>query len=480
MPREMSADSRLPSGCTSHFARLEAVCAKRAPQAGTANALHVCVTPTQGSVVGNRFRLVRELGRGGMGSVWLADHLTLEVPCAVKFISEESVRDPRYRAQFHLEARAIAQVQSPHVVRVLDHDICDQGPYIAMELLVGEHLHARLHRVKRLDARATYQVVSQVARGLSRVHAAGIVHYDLKPENVFFAREGDGEVVKLYDFGVARLTEFSLGEPSIPRTGMLIGTPDYMSPEQARGLPEVDYRADLWALAVIAYQCMTGRLPFNGSSLDELLGGITSGPVPVPSDVAADVSPDFDWWWARAASRNIDGRYQTARHLAEALGEALGVTGAAESDRQPLGGAGAIAPRHPSPSYGSLSASTRAGGSAMRRVRPRNLLVAAALTLAVIALSRWIAPSDAPRTNASVAAPRAATLVSRPLDSESPVRLVAEEAVPSSDDRPMASRRAAGAPVPPARAAAPPGPPRSNRSFAVKRAKEVTEVDFGI
>ncbi len=416
-----------------------------------------------------------------MGSVWLADHLTLEVPCAVKFISEESVRDPRYRAQFHLEARAIAQVQSAHVVRVLDHDICDQGPYIAMELLVGEHLHARLNRVGRLDVRATYQVVSQVARGLSQVHAAGIVHYDLKPENVFFAREGDGEVVKLYDFGVAGLTEFSLGEPSIPRTGMLIGTPEYMSPEQARGLREVDYRADLWSLAVIAYQCMTGRLPFKGSSLNELLDAITSGPVPVPSDVAADVSPDFDWWWARAASRNIDGRYQTARHLADALGEALGVTGAAAGpDSQPYGGAGAITPRPTSPPFRSLSASTRAGGSAARRVRRRSLLVAGALTIAVISLSRWITESDAPLTHASVAAPAAAATTMRRIDSASPVRLVAEESFDPSDEHPTATQRAASIPAPPARALAPLRPPRSNRPFAVKRAKEVTEVDFGI
>jgi serine/threonine protein kinase len=354
-------------------------------------------------------------------------------------------------------------------VRVLDHDIGDQGPYIAMELLVGEHLHARLNRVERLDARATYQVVSQVARGLSRVHAAGIVHYDLKPENVFFAREGDGEVVKLYDFGVARLTEFSLGEPGIPRTGMLIGTPEYMSPEQARGLDEVDYRADLWSLAVIAYQCMTGRLPFKGSSLIELLGRITSGAVPVPSDIAADVPPDFDWWWARAASRNIDGRYQTARHLAEALGEALGVTGAAEPDGPPLGGAGAIAPRPASPSYRSLSASTRPGGSAVRRVRPRNLLVVvAALTVAAISLSGWIAQSDAPRMRASVTAPGAAATTFRPLDSASPVRLVPEESVHATT------------PDPPVRAVTPPGPPRSKGAFAVKRSKEVTEVDFGI
>ncbi len=446
---------------------------------GTPHALQVHVIPTQGRVVANRFRLVRELGRGGMGAVWLADHLTLEVPCAVKFIAEGSASDPRCRAQFHLEARAIAQVQSPHVVRVFDHDVCDQGPYIAMELLVGEHLHSRLDRVGRLDARATYELVSQVARGLSRVHAAGIVHHDLKPENVFFALEGDGEIVKLYDFGVARLTDFSLCE--LPRTGMLIGTPEYMSPEQARGLRDVDYRADLWSLAVIAYQCLTGRLPFKGSTLIELLDRITSGTIPVPSDVAADVSPDFDWWWARAASRNIEGRYQTARHLAAALGEALGITQAAEADGPLLGWAPAVAPSpDPSPPNRSLPAFARTGGSVVRRPRARNVLVAGALTVAVISLARWIAWSDAAPTYASFGPPAAAAMTIRPVDPASPDRLVAQEASHAIDPRPIAATRASTSPDPAVRAIAPPRQPRSNSPFALRRAKEAAEIDFGI
>src|ERR1700682_5183593 len=148
--------------------------------------------------------------------------------------------DQRYRAQFYLEARSIAQVRSPHVVRILDHDVCDDVPYIAMEFLEGEDLGARLQRVGRLDLRATYQIVSQIARGLGKAHAAGIVHRDLKPENIFLAREDDEEVVKLLDFGIAKVTAFSAVDALGGQTGGLVGTPEYMSPEQTRGVHEVD------------------------------------------------------------------------------------------------------------------------------------------------------------------------------------------------------------------------------------------------
>jgi hypothetical protein len=264
-----------------------------------------------------------------MGLVWLAYHLTLEVRCAVKFIVDEAVRDPRYRAQFHLEARAIAQVRSPHVVRVLDHDVCDDVPYIAMEFLEGEDLGARLQRVGRLDPRATYRIVSQVAHGLGKAHAAGIVHRDLKPENVFLAREDDEEVVKLLDFGIAKLDSVS------GQAGSLVGTPEYMSPEQTRGVHEVDHRSDLWALAVIAYQCLTGRLPFEAGTLPELFARIMVQSPPLPSEVAHTLPPAVDLWWARGTSRTPEERFQSARELAVAFGKAIRIVEPGAKETEP-------------------------------------------------------------------------------------------------------------------------------------------------
>ena len=292
--------------------------------------------PVEGEIIAGRFRLARELGRGSMGTVWLAYHLTLEVPCAVKFIVNEATNDPNYRARFHIEARTIAQLNSPNVVRVLDHDMGDDRPaYIAMEFLEGEDLGTHLQRVGRLDAATTYIIVSQVARGLSRAHGAGIIHRDLKPENVFLARDGEERVVKLLDFGIAKWT---LSSP-LDEAGGLFGTPEYMSPEQARGALDADYRSDLWSLAVIAYQCLTGQLPFSGETVPELLAHVTVGPIPVPSQVASDLPPAFDAWWARATSRIIDERFQTVSALTDALGTALQVRGITEGERATPSGA---------------------------------------------------------------------------------------------------------------------------------------------
>lgn len=299
------------------------------------------VTPTIGSVVANKFQLVRELGRGSMGAVWLADHLTLDVRCAVKFMTGDASRDPNFLSRFEFEARAIAQLQSPYVVRVLDYAIDHDVPFIAMEFLQGEDLCARLSRSGRLDTQTTYRIVSQIARGLFKAHLAGVVHRDLKPENIFLAQEDEGEIAKLLDFGVAKSTAFAV-HGTATQAGSLLGTPAYMSPEQARGLREIDHRSDLWSLAVITYQCLTGRLPFESPTLGDLFALIMYEPMPVPSKAAPWLSSDFDAWWAKAAARNVEDRFSNARELADALREALrierGETGnRAEASRADVG-----------------------------------------------------------------------------------------------------------------------------------------------
>jgi eukaryotic-like serine/threonine-protein kinase len=278
------------------------------------------MNPTPGSIIANRFQLVRELGRGTMGTVWLAQHLTLDVRCAVKFMTAEAAREPVYSARFALEARAIAQIQSPNIVRVLDYDLWNGVPFIAMERLVGEDLGMRLQRVRRLDVATTRRVVSQVARGLARAHAAGIVHRDLKPENIFLAREDDDEVAKLVDFGIAKF-EGRAGRRT--QVGEVLGTPAYMSPEQARCAETIDFRADLWSLGAIAFECLTGRLAFDGTSLGDIFARILFEPIPVPSHVAPDLPPAFDAWFARAVAREPVGRFAGAREMSDALERAL-------------------------------------------------------------------------------------------------------------------------------------------------------------
>jgi serine/threonine-protein kinase len=272
-----------------------------------------------------------------MGEVWLARHTALDVLCAVKFIYADAASSPELRSRFVLEAKAAAQLRSSHVVQVLDTGVFDGTPYIAMEYLEGEDLGVRLKRVGMLDARQTASIVVQVARALGRAHTASLVHRDLKPANIFLCREDDREIVKVLDFGVAKRVGGGVdGAPDEKtETGALMGTPFYMSPEQAQGTRSIDHRSDLWALAVIAFRCLTGKLPFRSDALGDLLVQIIVAPIPVPSQVAP-VPLGFDAWWARAASRDPAHRFQTAKELANSLQMALGLSGTIDAE-QPSG-----------------------------------------------------------------------------------------------------------------------------------------------
>ncbi len=190
----------------------------------------------EGYVVSDRFQLTRLLGRGGMGSVWVARHLSLNIDVAIKFIDATAGARDDLRSRFAQEARTAARIQSPHVVNILDYGFDGARPFIAMELLRGESLGVRLARERRLSPATTSTILTQAARGLTRAHALGIVHRDLKPDNLFLCRDDDdpaGLHVKLLDFGIARDDTPLAGAVHRTGTGQLLGTPAYMSPEQA-------------------------------------------------------------------------------------------------------------------------------------------------------------------------------------------------------------------------------------------------------
>ena len=288
------------------------------------------MNPSQGVIVADRYRLERPLGKGGMGEVWAAYHVGLRIPCAVKFILAQAASNPAIRARFEREAVSAAQLRSPNVVQILDHGIWEETPYIAMEMLEGEDLNHRLQRVRTLPPADVFRIVSQVCRALSRAHALGLVHRDLKPANIFLVEDDDQEIAKVLDFGIAKITD-ELTVSSQTKTGALLGTPYYMSPEQAQGSRDVDHRSDLWAIAVLTYQCLVGALPFDADALGELFVRIMVRPLPIPSEVAAGrngpvLPKGFDAWWQRAASREREARFQTPKELADALAVALGIT----------------------------------------------------------------------------------------------------------------------------------------------------------
>jgi serine/threonine-protein kinase len=242
----------------------------------------------------------------------------------LKFIEGEFASVADAQARFEREAKAAAALRSPHVVQILDHGVCEGTPYIAMELLDGEDLGKRLHRVGRLPPRDAFAVVSQVCRALTKAHGLGIVHRDLKPDNIFLVRDDDREIAKVLDFGIAKRDHNALGGSST-KTGAMLGTPYYMSPEQAQGTRSIDARSDLWSLAVIVYQCVTGALPFESEALGDLLVKIIVNPLPVPSR-CAEVPHGFDAWWSKAASRDPGARFQTAKEFADSLGLVFGVS----------------------------------------------------------------------------------------------------------------------------------------------------------
>jgi len=267
--------------------------------------------------------------KGGMGSVWVATHLTLGHEVALKFIHVEGEARADALRRFEREARVIARLKSPYVVQVLDYGVDEANrPYLAMELLAGESLKARLDRVRSLSIEETARVVLHVCRAVHRAHAAGVVHRDLKPGNIFLCDDDDHRV-KVLDFGIAKTVSHVGTDQQNTATGMIVGTPGYMSPEQALGREDLDGRSDLFSLGVVAWRCLTGRHPHERdgtpASFGELIVAVATQSVPLPSTVVSGIPLALDLWFARALATAPSERFSTAKEMADALVEALGM-----------------------------------------------------------------------------------------------------------------------------------------------------------
>ncbi len=267
------------------------------------------------------------LGRGGMGAVWVGEHIELRSSVAVKFIDPFLAKDESARKRFRIEAQAAAALRSPHVVQVFDYGVDSGEPYLVMELLEGETLASKLRREGQLTIEHARLVCTQMAKALSLAHSTGIVHRDLKPENVFLVGEGDGFYVKLLDFGVAKVIREDPGWTElVTQPGNRLGTLFYMSPEQVQG-ENIDARADIWSLAVMMFECLTGRLPFDGQRGPALISTICRAQFATPSAVA-DVPNGFDELFFSAIDRNLDHRLRSAQAFADSFEEmSVGLTG---------------------------------------------------------------------------------------------------------------------------------------------------------
>jgi len=276
-----------------------------------------------GFMVTPSVRLARPLGAGGMGSVWVADHLALRTQVVVKFMSDELSDDKASIARFSREAAAAASVKSPHVVQIFDHGVGELGPFIVMELLEGEDLAHRLARQPRLPPTLVAFIVAQTCKALSRAHGVGIVHRDIKPENIFLCGKDDSEIfVKLLDFGIAKGINTRMS--SATKTNVVMGSPYYMSPESLVSAKNADHRADLWSLGVVAYQALAGKRPFDAETFPGLAIAIHGGEMIPPSQINTDLPASVDAWWFKACARNRHERYNSAKELADSLYLALG------------------------------------------------------------------------------------------------------------------------------------------------------------
>ncbi|MEO8184692.1 MAG: serine/threonine-protein kinase [Deltaproteobacteria bacterium] len=274
---------------------------------------------TEGTVIADRYRLEEPLVRGAMGTIWRAEHLRLRTQVAVKVLDPMLAQDKEMRGRFLQEARSAAAVRSSHVVQVFDSGIENGFPYIVMELLEGESLDVRLAEAGPLSPGELRKVFAEVARALAKSHSLGVVHRDVKPSNIFLSREGPYEITKLVDFGIAKVKSESLTFTHVgTKMGTLLGTPQYMSPEQARGSCTVDYRTDLWAMAIVACESLTGRCPFSGKTVGDLTVQICTERPTAPS-LLGEVPPGFDAWFFKATGKTPAQRFKSMAAMEGAL-----------------------------------------------------------------------------------------------------------------------------------------------------------------
>jgi serine/threonine-protein kinase len=277
--------------------------------------------PQPGEMVGDKYRITRTVATGGMAQVYAAVHVRLGQSVALKILLPEVAAYPELRARFEREARAAAQLRNPHVARVLDVDLMANGaPYIVMELLEGCDLERELRARGRLPPDEAVGYILQACVAMDEAHRRGTVHRDLKPSNVFLCNASDGSArtVKVLDFGISKVLEQG-PVPVVTTLLSVLGTPQYMSPEQVRSARDVDARTDVWSLGVMLYEMLTGRLPFTGDSVTAVVSSIAADP-PLPMRaVVPQIDPELDAIVGKALSKDRGARYSDAGTLARAL-----------------------------------------------------------------------------------------------------------------------------------------------------------------
>jgi serine/threonine-protein kinase len=278
-----------------------------------------------GTVVAGKYRVERILGRGAMGSVWYATHTSLGHAVAIKFIHPDLASSAQARRRFETEAKAAAKLKSRHVAQVYDHGVSEtEQPYIVMEFLEGHSLESVIEARGALPPQEVMLIIEQAARALETAHRAGVVHRDLKPDNIMLATDPEakpfGYTVKLVDFGIAKMVSDQGGSiGGATHAGAVVGTPHYMAPEALTGSHPVGARSDVWSLGACAYKAIVGKVPFEGDAIGDIVIKVCVSPMPMPSAERGGLPNGFDVWFATACHRDPNQRFASATQAREAL-----------------------------------------------------------------------------------------------------------------------------------------------------------------
>jgi serine/threonine protein kinase len=427
-----------------------------------------------GYILGGKYELVRPLGRGSMGEVWVAHHLSLGEEVAVKLLAATSSTGQwedraTASARFRFEAQIAARLsrKTRHIVRVTDHgeEEKDGLDYLVMELLEGQTLERHLSLSGDMPAAEVCPLVTQIARALECAHAERVVHRDLKPANVLLAHDEEGALlVKVLDFGIARATRTQrMAAPFSTSEGLVFGTPGYMSPEQAWALP-LDARADLWSLATLAYEALTGDLPFPGTSVQELHRNLLIGCFVPIHQRRPDLPDGLQPFFQRAFASRIENRFSAASELALSFEQAIATPPRTRERTAPMPASGR--PRGDTMPMAVDSPPGPASPSQARRtVLPRLALAASVAALFAFGAARAL------RTTAGAAASSTVSTFSAPsrpggvavAPEAAPLPEVAPSSAPAPSPPPQDSARSveANRPVPPGPTEASPSAPKT-------------------
>jgi hypothetical protein len=435
-----------------------------------------------GDLISGRYRLEELLGVGGMGAVWRARNLALDAPVAIKVLGSD-VQSPDLRLRLLIEARAAAKLAHPAIVKVFDVGETDRAePYIVMELLSGTSLGAVLRDEARLSAVQAVRMLLPIADALRMAHAKGIVHRDVKPDNIFIVHDANVVQPKLLDFGIVKV-ERSEGSGALTQDGVVMGSPTYLSPEQARGADNIDHRADVWAFAVVLFEVISGRMPFDAANYNALLRQIIEDPPPTLHDLLA-TDEELSAIVTRGLQKRPEERFQSMTEMGRALaqwlfhcGETQDICGISleskwlrEPDLRestpfaaawlPEPGSGvrrpALGPATTLPAPAWKAASAGSGAPALARPsRVRHLLAIGGLATATALVVAWVNRQNTARVAAPTATPGAAATLSL----EIPPTPSAPTALSTATLAPAASAPVALAPAPSASLAPSAAPP---------------------